>query len=130
MNLVVPRQSAMAAEAVSFGLFLTNATNQLTFANEARVLPSARAALQSLEQALSRSLPADPAARLVEQARLLSATTLGRARVLVPAIPGVKRLQAIVYTHLQRAMLGQVSSDRALGEAEQEWNRYAAARWS
>jgi putative chitobiose transport system substrate-binding protein len=130
MNLVVPRQSAMAAEAVSFGLFLTNATNQLTFANEARVLPSARAALQSLEQALSRSLPADPAARLVEQARLLSATTLGRARVLVPAIPGVKRLQAIVYTQLQRAMLGQVSSDRALGEAEQEWNRYAAARWS
>ena len=130
MNLVVPRQSAMAAEAVSFGLFLTNATNQLTFANEARVLPSARSALQSLEQSLSRSLPADPAARLVEQARLLSATTLGRARVLVPAIPGVKRLQAIVYTQLQRAMLGQVSSERALQEAELEWNRYAAARWS
>jgi putative chitobiose transport system substrate-binding protein len=47
----------------------------------------------------------------------------------VPAIPGVKRLQAILYTQLQRAMLGQSDSDRALEQAELEWNRYAAARW-
>ena len=129
MNLVVPRQSAMATEAVSFGLFLSDAANQLAFANEARVLPSARSALNELEQSLQRSLPGDPAARLVEQARLLSARTLRRARVLVPAMPGVKRLQAILYTQLQRAMLGQVSSDRALEQAAVEWNRYAAARW-
>jgi putative chitobiose transport system substrate-binding protein len=133
MNLVVPRQSTMAAEAVSFGLYLTNASNQLAFAQEARVLPSAQVALGRLEQELAgeqtREQAADPAAMLVEQARLLSARTLARARVLVPAIPGVKRLQAILYTQLQRAMLGQADSDRALQEAEQEWNRYAAARW-
>jgi putative chitobiose transport system substrate-binding protein len=41
----------------------------------------------------------------------------------------VKRLQAILYTQLQKAMLGQLSSDAALAEAELEWNRYAAARW-
>jgi Ca2+-binding RTX toxin-like protein len=34
-----------------------------------------------------------------------------------------------LYRHLQRAMLGQVSSDAALAAAELEWNRYAAARW-
>lgn len=129
MNLVVPRQSAMAAEAVSFGLFLSDGPNQLAFAAEARVLPSARTALSGLERSLQRALPADPGARLVERARLLSARTLRSARVLVPAIPGVKRLQAIVYTQLQRAMLAQVPSDRALQLAEQEWNRYAAARW-
>ena len=65
----------------------------------------------------------------MQQARLLSAQTLDRARVLVPATPGVKRLQAIVYTQLQRAMLGQLDSDAALTAAAEEWNRYAAARW-
>jgi putative chitobiose transport system substrate-binding protein len=131
MNLVVPQQSAMAAEAVSFGLFLTDAANQLAFAQEARVLPSARQALLQLQSALGRDAAAgsEPGARLVEQARLLSARTLERARVLVPAIPGIKRLQSIVYTQLQRTMLGQIDSDRALAEAEQEWNRYATARW-
>jgi putative chitobiose transport system substrate-binding protein len=41
----------------------------------------------------------------------------------------VKRLQAIIYTQLQRAMLGELSSGAALAAAELEWNRYAAARW-
>ena len=57
------------------------------------------------------------------------ADTLGRATVLVPASPAVKRLQAIVYTQLQRAMLGQISSDAALAEAERQWNAYAEGRW-
>ncbi|MEO1003228.1 MAG: sugar ABC transporter substrate-binding protein [Cyanobacteria bacterium J06638_7] len=129
MNLVVPRQSAMAAEAVSFGLFLTNAANQLAFAQEARVLPSSRQALAQLEASLARPAGADPASQLVERARLLSVRTLQRARVLVPAIAGIKRLQAIVYTQLQRAMLGQLDSDQALAEAQREWDRYAQARW-
>ena len=128
MNLVVPRRTAMAAEAVSFALFLTDATNQLAFAEEARVLPSSRQALLELEQRLEQG-PQEAAAPLVGQARRLSASTLAEARVLVPATPGVKRLQAILYTQLQKAMLGQIDSDRALAEAEREWNRYAEARW-
>jgi putative chitobiose transport system substrate-binding protein len=66
----------------------------------------------------------------VQQARLLSADTLAQARVLVPASPGVKRLQAIIYTQLQRAMLGQISSDAALAEAERQWNGYAVGRFA
>ena len=129
MNLVVPRQSAMAAEAVSFGLHLTNAANQLAFAEQARVLPSSTIALQQLQQALVAEPGATPAEQLVQQARLLSARTLADARVLVPAIPGIKRLQAILYTQLQRSMLGDLSSDQALAEAALQWNRYAQARW-
>lgn len=127
MNLVVPRQSALAAEATRFALFLTNGPNQLAFAEQARVLPSNQVALQQLEASLEALHQGQEA--LVQRARLLSAQTLRRARVLVPASPGVKRLQAIVYTQLQRAMLGQVDSDAALATAADEWNRYARARW-
>jgi putative chitobiose transport system substrate-binding protein len=129
MNLVVPRQSERAAEAVSFALFLTDAANQLRFAEEARVLPSSRQALRTLEQQLRGAVPSGSQERLVHSARLLSIETLARARVLVPATPGVKRLQAILYTQLQRAMLGQLDSDAALAEAERQWNRYAESRW-
>ena len=129
MNLVVPRQSAMAPEAVSFALFLSDAANQLAFAEEARVLPSSTGALEQLERGLRGAVPSDGPERLVHRARQLSVATLARARVLVPATPGVKRLQAILYTQLQRAMLAQLDSAAALAEAERQWNRYAEARW-
>ena len=93
------------------------------------MLPSSRRALAELERELASARPAAPQERLVHEARLLSVRTLERARVLVPATPGVKRLQAILYTQLQRAMLGQVDSDTALRQAALEWNRYAEARW-
>jgi putative chitobiose transport system substrate-binding protein len=129
MNLAVSRQSTRAKQALSFALYLTNAANQARFAEEARVLPSARQALARIEQGLRQQTPADANEQLVRQARLQSVETLGRARVLVPATPGVKRLQAILYRQLQKAMLGQIESDQALAEAEREWNVYAEARW-
>jgi putative chitobiose transport system substrate-binding protein len=129
MNLVVPRGSAAPAAAVDLALFLTNATHQLAFAEEARVLPSSRAALTELERRLGAQTPASPEERLVLEARLLAIQSLAGARVLVPPTPGLKRLQTILYTHLQQAMLGQTSSDRALEAAAQEWNRYATSRW-
>jgi putative chitobiose transport system substrate-binding protein len=140
MNLVVPSRSPMAAEAASFALFLTDGAQQLAFAREARVLPSARSALDQLgrELALPETAGSGGTAvergqgrqeRLVRQARSLAVASLASSRVLVPATPGVKRLQAIVYTQLQRAMLGQISSDDALAEAARQWDRYAAARW-
>jgi len=131
MNLVVPRRSPVPAAAVDLALFLTNASNQLRFAEAARVLPSSRAALEELERRLRAPLAAasGDGERLVREARLLAVRSLETARVLVPPIPGLKRLQTILYTQLQRAMLGQIGSDLALEEAAREWNRYAAARW-
>ena len=130
MTLAIPRQSQVARPAASFALFLTNGPNQLRFAEQARVLPSSSAALQELRRHVEQERSAGPAEALVQQARLLSADTLDSARVLVPASPGVKRLQAIVYTQLQRAMLGQISSDAALVEAERQWNAYAEGRFA
>jgi putative chitobiose transport system substrate-binding protein len=129
MNLVVPRRSPLPEAAVDLALFLTNGANQLRFAEAARVLPSSRGALEELERRLRAEKPADPGERLVREARLLAVRSLETARVLVPPTPGLKRLQTILYTQLQRAMLGQISSDQALETAAREWNRYAAARW-
>jgi len=130
MNLVVPRRSAMAAEATSFALFLTNADNQLAFAREARVLPSSRAALARLAtDPAPASTPAAATPPLVARASAIALANLERAQVLVPATPGVKRLQSILTIALQRAMLGELGSDAALAEAERQWNRYAEARW-
>ena len=129
MTLAVPRQSQQAGEAVQLALFLTNGTNQARFAREARVLPSSLEALSAIRAELEAEQPSNPAEAQIRDARLLSAETLNTARVLVPATPGVKRLQSIIYTQLQRAMLGQISSDQAVLEAEQQWNRYASARW-
>lgn len=129
MNLVVPRRSPVAAAAADLALFLTNAPNQLRFAEAARVLPSSRAALETLERRLRAQAPREPQERLVLEARLLALRSLRTAQVLVPPTPGLKRLQAILYTQLQRAMLGEIASDLALEEAARQWNRYADARW-
>ncbi len=129
MNLVVPRGSTRPEAAVDLALFLTNGPNQLRFAEAARVLPSSRTALREMERRLRMEKAMDPGERLVRDARLLALRSLETAQVLVPPTPGLKRLQTILYTQLQRAMLGQASSDDALETAAREWNRYAAARW-
>ncbi|WP_115161121.1 sugar ABC transporter substrate-binding protein [Synechococcus sp. UW86] len=129
MTLAVPRQSQRTQEAVDLALFLTNADQQARFAAEARVLPSSLEALARVREALEQEEPSTTAERQIRQARLLSASTLDRARVLVPALPGIKRLQKILYTQMQRAMLAQISPEQALTAAASEWNRYARSRW-
>ena len=129
MNLAVSRQTSRPKEAVDLALYLTNPANQLRFARVARVLPSSQPALKAIEAELALASRSGVKADLVQRARLLSAQTLSHAKVLVPADPGVKRLQAIIYGQLQRAMLGELSSAAALAAAEKEWNAYAVARW-
>ena len=114
---------------MALALFLTDATNQAAFATQARVLPSSKQALQRVREALVQEPPNTAAEAQIQQARQLSATTLERAQVLVPALPGIKRLQKIIYTQLQRAMLGQVTSDQAIETAAADWNRYSRSRW-
>jgi putative chitobiose transport system substrate-binding protein len=129
MTLTVPRQSPRPREALALALFLTNGPNQARFVQEAPVLPSSLEALHLVRSQLEAERPADAFARQIHEARLLSLTTLEQSRVLVPSTPGIKRLQSIIYTQLQRAMLGQISSDQAVNEAALQWNRYAEGRW-
>lgn len=122
MNLVIPKDSDQPEMALKFALFITNNANQLTFAKAANVLPSTN---QALQDSYFKTAPAS--ATPVDQARIVSASQLKDAEVLIPAAKGVKQLQKIVYDNLQAAMLGQKTVDQAIADAAQEWDAKAGA---
>ena len=127
MNLVVPQQSDQPEEAVDFALFLTSPANQYDFAKASGTLPSAAAALADLKgevaQARKTLEPGEVAQAQALSAQEASLHALERARVLVPADPEIKQLQAVIYSHLQQAMLGQLSPEEAVAAAAATWNR-------
>ena len=128
MNLVVLEQSDQPEEAVDFALFLTNPANQYDFAKASGVLPSAAEAMvalrQDVRQARQRLTPEDDVTAQALSAREASLGALESARVLVPADPEIKQLQAVIYNHLQQAMLGQLSPEEAVEAAAAAWNRH------
>jgi putative chitobiose transport system substrate-binding protein len=117
MNLVIPAGTDAPEAAVDFALYLTNDANQLSFAKAANVLPSTVAALKDDYF----TAPAE-AGQGVEKARAVSASQMNQAEVLIPAMDGIKDLQAIIYDNLQAAMLGQKTVDEAVADAATEWN--------
>ena len=128
MNLVVPEQSDQPEEAVDFALFLTNPANQYNFAKASGTLPSADEAMVALKQDVRQDRkglkPGDKAAAQALSAQEVSLRALEQGRVLVPADPEIKQLQAVIYNHLQRAMLGQLSPEEAVEAAAAAWNRH------
>ena len=122
MNVVIPKDSDQPEGAVKFALYLTNSQNQLSFAKAANVLPSTTASLKApyFSQAGSDASPLD-------KARIVSASQMKDAEVLIPTLKDIKSLQKILYENLQATMLGQKSSDQALKDAEQAWNQEYAA---
>ena len=117
MNLVIPASSDVPDAALSFALYVTNDANQLAFAQSANVLPSTTAALADEYFQVD-----DSAAPGVEQARSVSAGQMSQAEVLIPAMDGIKQLQAILYDNLQATMLGQKTVDQAITDAAAEWD--------
>ena len=128
MNLVVPEQSDQPEEAVDFALFLTNPANQYDFAKASGTLPSVDEAMVALKQDVRQARkdlkPGDEAAAQALSAQEVSLRALERGRVLVPADPEIKQLQAVIYNHLQRAMLGQLSPEEAVETAAAAWDRH------
>lgn len=128
MNLVVPEQSDQPEEAVDFALFLTNPANQYNFAKASGTLPSADEAIAALKQDVRQAQkdlkPGAETAAQALSAQEVSLRALERGRVLVPADPQIKQLQAVIYNHLQRAMLGQLSPEEAVETAAAAWNRH------
>lgn len=118
MNLVIPRNTEQADAALKFALFVTNDQNQLAFAKEANVLPST---VKALANPYFKSVAANSSS--VDRARVVSASQMQQAEVLIPAIKNVNVLQRIIYDGLQAAMLGEKSVDRALSDAATEWNQ-------
>ena len=117
MNLVIPKDTPRPDAAVNFALFVANPTNQLTFAKAANVLPSTQSGLQD---PYFTQIPAS--ASELDHARLISATQLKSAEVLIPAMKDGKRLQKVIYENLQASMLGQKPIEQALQDAERAWN--------
>ena len=117
MNLVVPKQSDKQDAAVKFSLFMTNAENQVEFDKIVPILPSIETAL---EDPYFNELPDKPSAE--EKARVISAEQLKDSEVLVPPMKNYSDLQKAMTDALQAAMLGEMSVEDALADAEQKWN--------
>ncbi|MDX2096437.1 MAG: sugar ABC transporter substrate-binding protein [Leptolyngbyaceae cyanobacterium bins.59] len=117
MNLVIPKTTDQPEAALKFALFVTNTENQLAFAKAANVLPST---VKALQDSYFKTLPAN--ATSVEVARSVSASQMQEAEVLIPPRKDIKRLQKVIYTNLQAAMLDQKTVDQAVTDAAQEWN--------
>ncbi len=117
MNLVIPAATEAPQAAVDFALYVTNDANQLNFAKAANVLPSTAKALEDEYFTATQENTEG-----VEKARSVSAQQMNNAQVLIPAMDGIKELQAIIYDNLQAAMLGQKTVDEAVADAAAEWN--------
>jgi len=90
----------------------------LAFAKAANVLPST---VDALNDSYFKSVPADaPAA---DQARVVSASGLTSAELLIPPLKDVKKLQKAIYDNLQAAMLGEKSVDQAVADAAVAWDQ-------
>jgi len=118
MNLVVPRDSKRPDDAVKFALFVTNSQNQLAFAKAANVLPSS---VDALKDSYFKSVPAD--APTADRARIVSASGLEKAELLIPPLKDVKKLQKAIYDNLQAAMLGEKSVEQAVADAATAWDQ-------
>jgi putative chitobiose transport system substrate-binding protein len=119
MNLVVPASSKKSAAAVKFALFVTNAVNQLAFANSSDTLPSQTKAVIDYKTGLKTST--EPLA----QGKIISASQLERAEVLIPPVKDIGILKKAIYESLQAAMAGEQSVDQALQAAAAAWDSRA-----
>ena len=117
MNLVVPKQSDKQDAAVQFSLFMTNAENQVEFDKIVPILPSIETAL---DDPYFNELPENPSPE--DRARIISAEQLKDSEVLVPPMKNYSDLQKAMTDALQAAMLGEMSVEEALADAEEKWN--------
>jgi len=118
MNLVIPRNTAQPSTALKFALFVTNSQNQLTFAKAANVLPST---IQALSDSYFKT--EGTPAKAEDKARIISASQMKQAEVLIPALKDLNLLQKAIYQNLQAAMLNEKTVDQAIADAAQEWNQ-------
>ena len=116
MILVVPAKSEHPKEAVDFAAFMTNAQNQLALAQAAPVLPSITQALQDPYFSASDKSDLMALGRRISAAQLLKATSAYQIK------PNQNAINEIMDHYVQLAMLGKISPQAALSQAQQEIN--------
>jgi putative chitobiose transport system substrate-binding protein len=118
MNLVIPRTTNKPEAAVKFASFITNAANQLAFAQASDTLPSNTQAVTDYQTKLTSS--GDKSA--LAQGKLISATQLSQADVLIPPLKNINVLKKAIYDNLQAAMLGEKTVEQAVTTAASAWD--------
>lgn len=116
-NVVVPSQTKNKDAAVKFGKFLTNAENQLAFTKLTPILPSAK---EALEDPYFTEKPEDATPK--DMVRLVSASQLDEAELLVPPMDNYNELRQSMFDAISASMLGEMEPQKALDKAEKEWN--------
>ena len=61
----------------------------------------------------------------MDRARVVSASQLKQAEVLIPAMENINVLKRAIYENLQAAMLGEKTVDVAIADAAKEWDAKA-----
>ena len=118
MNLVIPRSTKMSEAAVKFALFVTNASNQVAFAQASDTLPSNVKAVADYKTKLGSSNDKSALA----QGKLISAEQLSQSEILIPPLKNLNVLKKAIYENLQAAMLGEKTVDRAVTTAAADWD--------
>jgi putative chitobiose transport system substrate-binding protein len=118
MNLVIPRTTNKPDAAVKFALFITNATNQLAFAQASDTLPSNDRAITDYKTKLTSS--ADKS--VLAKGKLISAEQLSQSDVLIPPLKNLSVLKKAIYDNLQAAMLGEKTVEQAVITAASTWD--------
>ena len=118
MNLVIPRTTNKPDAAVKFALFITNATNQLAFAQASDTLPSNDRAVTEYKTKLTSS--ADKS--VLAKGKLISAEQLSQSDVLIPPLKNLSVLKKAIYDNLQTAMLGEKTVEQAVTTAAGTWD--------
>ncbi len=118
MNLVIPRSTKMSEAAVKFALFVTNASNQVAFAQASDTLPSNIKAVADYKTKLTSSNDKSALA----QGKLISAEQLSQSEILIPPLKNLNVLKKAIYENLQAAMLGEKTIEQAVTTAAADWD--------
>ncbi len=118
MNLVIPRTTKMPEAAVKFALFITNATNQLAFAQASGTLPSNVQAVTDYKAKLATGN--DKSA--ITQGKSIGAQQLAQSEILIPPLKNLNVLKKAIYDNLQAAMLGEKTVEQAVASAATTWD--------
>jgi putative chitobiose transport system substrate-binding protein len=118
MNLVIPRSTKIPDLAVKFASFITNADNQLAFAEASDTLPSNTQAIDLYQAKLVSS--GDKSA--LAQGKLISAQQLAQADILIPPLKNLNLLKKAIYENLQAAMLGEKTVEQSVVAAATAWD--------
>ncbi len=118
MNLVIPRSTKTPDAAVKFALFITNASNQLAFAQASDTLPSNIKAVADYQTQVNSH---DHKSAL-DRGKLISAEQLSQSEILIPPLKNLNILKKAIYDNLQAAMLGEKTVGQAVANAASTWD--------